>query len=104
MYGEQLLCISIHVIQSELNYNITVCTIDKIKKIQKNVSVKILVLCYVDKNIGWWEINLLTFIFKYFVCGGYMIAQPIEISSQQKSSLCYGRNTDYLLQYHFEAV
>ena len=44
--------ISIHVIQSELNYNITVRTIDKMKKIQKNVSVKILVLCYVDKNIG----------------------------------------------------
>ena len=43
MYGEQLLCISIHVIQSELNYNITVRTIDKMKKIQKNVSVKILV-------------------------------------------------------------
>ena len=35
MYGEQLLCISIHVIQSELNYNITVRTIDKMKKIQK---------------------------------------------------------------------
>ena len=53
MYGEQLLCISIHVIQSELNYNITVRTIDKMKKIQKKcVSEDIGALCYVDKNIG----------------------------------------------------